>query len=123
MEQFGYTSRIHQLYIHLPLEGFMEGFLLNHLTLLLGTGINQNTYIIWVDFVNTLRTVFTTLHMCQKYQEVQLLPHYAPHLVGRAGTGLAPQPCQTQASGAQGTKRQGGLVRSQSCPLCQAAQP
>lgn len=35
-----------------------------HLTLLLGTGINQNTYIIWVDFVNTLRTVFKTLHMC-----------------------------------------------------------
>lgn len=48
MEQLGYTSRIHQLYIHLPLEGFMEGFSLNHLTLLLGTGINQNTYISWV---------------------------------------------------------------------------
>lgn len=41
----------------------MEGFSLNHLTLLLGTGINQNTYIIWVDFMNTLETVFTTLCM------------------------------------------------------------
>lgn len=33
----------------------MEGFSLNHLTLLLGTGIIQN--IIWADFVNILMSV------------------------------------------------------------------